>query len=390
MNILFLASWYPTVSKPGLGIFIKEHAIAVSKVGCNVFVIAILYTNSKKILQIDYNYHVEEYGIKVYTIEVRGMFAKPLNYFFPFNLFITKKIMKKIIKQDKVIFDLIHSNVVFPAAITGYFISRHLKLPHVITEHWSRVNSILNLPVLGHYVRLSYMQSQKIMPVSNFLKNTLEHLIPELDKSKFQIVANVIDPDIFYYNEKKSDITKPIFCAIATWVKKKIPDKLPELFIESLSEFQNLYGIKPRIIIVGGGNLVDDLKILCEEKKLDAVFTGALNKNEIVSVLHSVDYFIHATTIETFGVVVAEALITGTPVICSNKGALPELVNMSNGILCDNTVSDWVEKLNQLFTLSFDNQKISTDIREKFSSKNIGHKIFTVYNEVLSLNNHSN
>ena len=37
---------------------------------------------------------------------------------------------------------------------------------------------------------------------------------------------------------------------------------------------------------------------------------------------------------EPFGLVIAEALISGTPVICSNRGACPELVTEEVGFVC--------------------------------------------------------
>ena len=56
-------------------------------------------------------------------------------------------------------------------------------------------------------------------------------------------------------------------------------------------------------------------------------YTGNISKEKIVEILHDSDFFVHASYIETFSLVIAEALSTGTPVIASNVGAIPEFVN---------------------------------------------------------------
>ncbi|MCU1246481.1 MAG: glycosyl transferase group 1, partial [Acidobacteria bacterium] len=50
---------------------------------------------------------------------------------------------------------------------------------------------------------------------------------------------------------------------------------------------------------------------------------------------------------ETFGLVIAEALISGTPVIGSRRGALPELITPEVGFTCD-TLAEYVRAAEQL------------------------------------------
>ena len=134
--------------------------------------------------------------------------------------------------------------------------------------------------------------------------------------------------------------------------------------------------------MVGGGDKVDELKELCRTKAVKAEFTGYLDKSEIVKKLQDSDFFVHATTIETFGVVVAEALLTGTPVICSNVSALTELISESNGELCENTVEDWVRGLKKTINTNYDKKQIALDIKQKYEKVTIGKSINSVYQDV--------
>jgi glycosyltransferase involved in cell wall biosynthesis len=54
---------------------------------------------------------------------------------------------------------------------------------------------------------------------------------------------------------------------------------------------------------------------------------------------------------EAFGLVVAEALMSGTPVICSDRGACPELVRPEIGFLCS-TFEEYVSALAQVDRIS--------------------------------------
>lgn len=134
--------------------------------------------------------------------------------------------------------------------------------------------------------------------------------------------------------------------------------------------------------MVGGGDRLNELFQLCKKHDLKAEFTGYQAKANIASILQNSDYYIHASTIETFGVVIVEALMTGTPVICSNVGALPELINESNGILCENTIDEWVDGINKALASKFNTKQISADTGSRFSLESIGNQINDVYNRL--------
>jgi hypothetical protein len=155
--------------------------------------------------------------------------------------------------------DVIHSNVIFPAGMIGDYFSRKLKKPHIIIEHWSKIEGLLKKPYLSFLAKRSYRKAYRILTVSRFLKGNILSLLPNLKGDKFEVIHNVISNEVFDYKKKASICTEIRFCAVATWTTKRNPDKKPELFIEALAEIQRKTQRKIKLTMVGNGNRVNEL-----------------------------------------------------------------------------------------------------------------------------------
>jgi glycosyltransferase involved in cell wall biosynthesis len=83
-----------------------------------------------------------------------------------------------------------------------------------------------------------------------------------------------------------------------------------------------------RLVVAGGGPLLGDLKSRARTLGLDpsVVFTGHVPASEKVDYYRLADMLVFPSTMEGFGLVVAEAMSCGLPVLISNRGSLPELV----------------------------------------------------------------
>jgi glycosyltransferase involved in cell wall biosynthesis len=378
MKVLFVSSWYPTQNNPNYGIFVKEHAKAVQTTSNEIVVLAVLVERSKSILNVLCTDYFDESGIRTIEIRLTSRFRDIIHYFVPLQELIAYYYFKRLISST-FLPDVVHSNVVFPAGVIGSYIARKIDTPFIITEHWSKIAGILKKPILSALVKRTYRHAHRILPVSEYLKKNMQELMPFLTDDKFQIVPNVVDDELFTYREKEQSTTDIRFCAIATWATKNQPDKYPELFIEAISNIQSTLEKKIKLTMIGGGDRVDELKELCRKLHVDVSFVGYQSKSKIAEILQQSDYMLHASRVETFGVVIVESLMTGTPVLCSNVAALPELINDENGVLCENSVESWTNGLVKLLNLSFDNFAISSDVKNVFSVQNIGSRIQSVY-----------
>ncbi len=384
MNILFLSSWYPTKKKPNSGIFVKEHAHAIHSVGNEVIVLALVVHHDSCLWKKEISDFIDEEGVRTVLVEVNTKFRDVIYHAFHLQYVILKRAYNKILRKS---FDpdFIHSNVIFPAGVIGYFFSKYLNKKHIITEHWTRVKYFSTQFPLSYWGKKAYRNAVKILPVSRFLKKMIADSFDITNNNKFEIIGNIIDSDLFQYKPKQREEGVLRLCSIASWNKMKVPAKQPELLIKAISELQRNIPEKIQLTMVGGGDKIEDLKKMAADLHVNTVFTGFLEKKEIAKILQASDYFVHPTLIETFGVVIVEALLTGTPVICSNVAALPELISKENGILCENTVEDWTKALERACQAPFDGKAISDSIKHKFDQETIGKAITKVYDDLKSL-----
>lgn len=385
MNVLFITQWYPNREQAFFGIFVREQVRAVQSAGHAVQVLALSLHKSKELFKTKIYHYTDEFGIRTIQCEIHSL-LKDLIFHLPyFQQYFLEKAIKQELAQLQP--DIIHSQVIYPAGLWGGALARHFQVPHVITEHWSRLSDFSKSIYFGK-ARKVYAAAHGILPVSIFLKKNIQRLVPELGDEKFTVTGNVVDSELFRHHPTENTTNELTFCAVATWQHKKKPDKMPELFIGALSQLQRKTDRHIKLIIIGGGDRLHELQQLCKSAGIDAQFTGFIAKEQIAEEFGRVDYFVHASTIETFSIVVAEALASGLPVICSNVGALPELVDSGNGILCDNTLTSWSNALEQVLTIDYNREKISEKLQSRFSRESIGSRITQVYEKAIG-NQHS-
>jgi glycosyltransferase involved in cell wall biosynthesis len=368
MKVLFISSWYPNSTDPLKGIFIKKHAEAIKKAGAEIEVLALTVSYSKKLFEKKVNISTDENGITTHLIEINSSLYKLIHV----NLILQFSILKKYCnKEIKPVFkpDLIHSNVLYPAAIMGYWLSKKENVPHIITEHWSKVDKFLSKNLFARSGKEAYNSAKYVTVVSEFLRKSLTKHFNQPDKIK--VVPNVVDTSVFCYKVKPSN-SKLVFCCIAHWNGVKRPD----LIFNSLEKFSK-QSEKPIVLnVIGEGILLDELKK--SKWNFEVNYLGNLIRQQLAAQLQVADFFLHASTMETFSIVIAEALATGTPVLASKAGAIPELINRENGLICDNDIESWSKGLEQLCCIKYDNAKISEQA-QNYSLEKIGNKFLDLY-----------
>ena len=92
---------------------------------------------------------------------------------------------------------------------------------------------------------------------------------------------------------------------------------------------------KARLVIVGSGEKLDELKSLDLQLGLGAYFAGECFGEELMGYYQLADVFCLPSTQEAFGSVVGEALMAGCPVAVSSHCGARVLVNGDNGLIIE-------------------------------------------------------
>jgi len=372
MKVLFISSWYPTNTNPLKGVFVKKHAAAIKMGGVEIEVLAVTVNYSKSLFEKKFYREVDENGVVTHVIELNSRFYKFIHVDLIMQFAYLKKYYYRNIKPN---FnpDLIHSNVIFPAGVLGYWLSKKEGLPHIITEHWSKVDKFMARSIYSGAGKKAYSSAKYVTAVSGFLKKSLsKHVKPE---SKIVVIPNVVNTEVFTYKEKNPSTSEIKFSCVAHWTKPKRPD----LIFKSLNEFSKHSNKKIILNIVGEGYLLEELKK--ENWNFTINYLGNLPPQKLAELHQQSDYFLHASDIETFSIVIAEALACGTPVLASNVGAIPDLVNDENGILCENETESWISGLEKLISVNHETLKISEQVKN-YSREKVGNKFIELYNSI--------
>jgi glycosyltransferase involved in cell wall biosynthesis len=127
---------------------------------------------------------------------------------------------------------------------------------------------------------------------------------------------------------------KPIFL----YVGSLIPRKGLQFLLDACAELQQ-QGIESyTLLIVGDGTQRQDLEQFCQQQNItDRVqWIGRVDYGDLGAFFKNADVFILPTLEDTWGVVVSEAMVLGTPVLCSLLAGAKELIQDDENGYCFN------------------------------------------------------
>lgn len=168
-----------------------------------------------------------------------------------------------------------------------------------------------------------------------FVSQTLAHL-----HGHDRYVWNGIDPAEYIYSETKDDYF--LFMSTMDWGTKKGLDIV-------LSMAKQL-GFK--LVVAGTGESYEriaQVQDMC--RKVGAQYVGDVRGKEKAELLAGAKGFLFPTKLdEAFGLGMVEALMSGTPVICSDRGACPEIITPEVGFVC-HTDDDYLTAIDRVSDL---------------------------------------
>ncbi|NFP91583.1 glycosyltransferase [Clostridium sporogenes] len=186
----------------------------------------------------------------------------------------------------------------------------------------------------------------KFIFVSNWMKDILERdTNTVLDKSKYEIIPNIIDDKLFYYHEKTEKQCLKVL-SIRPYTSRKYANDISVEIVLKLSEKDYFNDIT--FNFYGNGYLFEKtLKPLTKFKNVN-IYKKFLNQFEIAKLHSENGVFLSPTRQDAQGVSMCEAIASGLVPIVSNNTAIPEFVNLDFGFLCNN-INDFVKAFDTLY-----------------------------------------
>jgi glycosyltransferase involved in cell wall biosynthesis len=166
-----------------------------------------------------------------------------------------------------------------------------------------------------------------------------QHLAKSLNRQRY--VHNGIDPAQLQYSESKADYL--LFAATLRLAHKK-----------GLTEAINIARACGKTLYVAGSDpdpaLVDRVRQQTEQAGM--VYLGEVFGIRKAELFAGASAFLFPTQInEAFGLVMVEAMMSGTPVICSAFGACEEIIDPDVGFVC-HTEQDYLQAIERLGEIS--------------------------------------
>lgn len=315
MHILMLPSWYPTAEDPIRGVFFAEQARALAKNGHRVSVFP-LYADA------DRGAHVEQKSSGRMT--EFAIHYKPLPFHLTFLRVLRQMLalIRSMPREERPEVIHVHS---FRAIRYAKALKRLLGLPVMVTEHatWFE-RGLLSEKELSA-VRRDYAACDRIIAVSEGMKETIS---PYANK-EITVIPNMVN-EAFFAGElhREREGTFRFICVASLDYKKGI-DTLLYAFAALRKK-----GVDAHLTICGRGDDQEDFFALAEELHMGAnvEFTGQVSRIECVERLRQSDAFVLPSRAETFGIVYAEAMACGLPIVMTKSSAYKALVTPETGL----------------------------------------------------------
>jgi len=315
IKVLIIPESFPTDENPVAGIFIKDQIKALLP-HCEISVF-----NSNPWYRGQYE-AIE--GVRFYDFHLFAnrlpTLTKPLGYaWWEMQSF---RLAKKIPKPD-----IIHLH---GAAMRGKWVEKlaaYWKIPFVVTEHTGPWSSIANRPRIFARAKRTLGKAAAVIPVSNHLKQ--EMIDSGVEAKRWEVFGNPVDTELF--SLRKSGLASSqnmLFLGRLDNFKGGL--RTLKAFHKGANKIPNY-----RLTIAGTGAESEAIaQYIADNNLSDRVefLNQSFSRDEMRTLFHQSSFLVFPSLFESFGLVAAEAMATGLPVIITNRTGPRDFTNPEVGI----------------------------------------------------------
>lgn len=240
-------------------------------------------------------------------------------------------------------FDVVHGQDIYsPMALISVFSAQKRKIPSLLTCHSihraGKIWQLVYKPVVSGMKR-----ADSVIAVSGAAKSYCVSL--GVPNDKIEVIPNGVDLSIFNtkvdgsaMRAKLGIAREPLVVTAIRFVKRKGPGYLVSAFSKVLESVPNA-----KLAIAGSGpeaaNLRAQIDKLGMEKSVKILI--GLRREEVAELMAAADVFVLPSLVESFGIVLLEAMAVGTPIVCTRTQGANEIVDDEvNGVMVPPSDSD--------------------------------------------------
>ncbi len=219
---------------------------------------------------------------------------------------------------------IVHAHTGLPDGVAAARFARRRGLPLVLTEHSSTLPAIAADPVWRALYAEALAGAAAIIAVSEALAADILAIDPSVG-GRLHTVGNVVAVDDFAAPPLEARRADELL-----FVGFRKPGKGIDLLLDA---FARAYARRPslRLRLVGGSGSSEDERAwhvrLAVLGIADAVSVEPeTDRAGVAAAMARASIFVHPSSRETFGVVAAEALAAGLPVVAVDSGGVPEIL----------------------------------------------------------------
>jgi N-acetyl-alpha-D-glucosaminyl L-malate synthase BshA len=301
---------YPTYG--GSGVVATELGMELATRGHDVHFIS--YAPPIRLTDINDRIHFHEVEISSY----------PLFDHAPYALSLAVKMMQVAESEE---LDLLHVHYAIPHSVSA-LLARSMaaprRLPFITTLHGTDITLVGNDRSFLPITKFSIEQSDGVTAISHYLK---QRTLEDFDiKRPIQVIPNFVNCDLYCRKDNPAMRAEwapngePILMHLSNFRPVKRLTDVVEIFARVREK------IHVKLVLIGDGPDRGAAEYLIRKKKLthDVYFLG--KQNRVYQLLSQADLFLLPSDMESFGLAALEAMACEVPVVASDVGGLPEVV----------------------------------------------------------------
>ncbi|MFP4370848.1 MAG: glycosyltransferase [Halanaerobium sp.] len=383
---MFTNNYFPVIG--GVPISIKRLSKALRNRGHEVKIFAPDYKEKSEdednIIRCNSLYHYEESGLE-----------------FPVTNIFSPEIKTDFVAED---FDLVHSHHPFWLGNKGRKLAEKFNLPVAFTYH-------TRLEKYAHYVpNILFMRKFFANRLSHFLienfanktdavfaptESTKEYLRNVGVSRYIKVMPTGIDFDYYDCSQDKIDSLREELIGdsehLLISVSRLSKEKNLYFLLDGIKMLKEKSNLNFKLIIIGSGSEKENVERFIKNNDLENYIEliGAVDFREMAKYYLASDLFVFASTTETQGMVLLEAMAGYNPVVAVKSSGIDDVIeNGYNGYKTEEDTEKWSSRIEELLTDKQIYQQSSQNAREmaeNYSLEEMGAEAEKLYYKILQL-----